>query len=117
MQFRDSDDYIALRHSPCCANQSKCNPRVKHAVLCHAVPLQSLGDKISWTIIRPGGLKSEPATGNAVATGVWVAVFVCLLPPGVLPAAHQEGGTEVMSEGGVSSARHADEAHVVCPCY
>jgi hypothetical protein len=25
---------------------------------------------MAWTIIRPGGLKSEPATGKAVATGV-----------------------------------------------
>jgi hypothetical protein len=43
---------------PCCA------------VLCCAP--QATGDKISWTIIRPGGLKSEAATGNAVATGAWL---------------------------------------------
>jgi hypothetical protein len=24
---------------------------------------------MAWTIIRPGGLKSEPGTGNAAATG------------------------------------------------
>jgi hypothetical protein len=32
------------------------------------VLLQQLGDKMAYTIIRPGGLKSEPATGNGVLT-------------------------------------------------
>jgi hypothetical protein len=30
--------------------------------------LQQLGDKMAYTIIRPGGLKSEAATGNGVLT-------------------------------------------------
>ena len=30
--------------------------------------MQELKDKIAYTIIRPGGLKSEPGTGNGVLT-------------------------------------------------
>lgn len=30
--------------------------------------LQSHADKMTYTIIRPGGLTNEPATGNAVLT-------------------------------------------------
>lgn len=30
--------------------------------------LKSLADKMAYTIIRPGGLKSEAATGNGVLT-------------------------------------------------
>lgn len=39
--------------------------------------------KLDYVIIRPGGLKSEPATGNAILTGcvhglicVWLCVHV-----------------------------------------
>ena len=30
--------------------------------------MQELKDKLAYTIIRPGGLKSEPGTGNGVLT-------------------------------------------------
>ena len=30
--------------------------------------LQSKGSELAWTIIRPGGLKSEPSTGRGVLT-------------------------------------------------
>lgn len=32
---------------------------------------QEVGDKLTFVIVRPGGLKSEPATGTGVLTGAW----------------------------------------------
>lgn len=65
---------IAVARCCCCY----CYPlspaaTVTRCCWCHLLLLlllQSAGDKMSFTIIRPGGLKSDPATGNAVATGV-----------------------------------------------
>ncbi len=40
-------------------------------LLClHGYCLQEVGDKLTFVIVRPGGLKSEPATGTGVLTGV-----------------------------------------------
>lgn len=33
---------------------------------------------INYTIIRPGGLKNEPPTGNLVMTAEVITVFSCL---------------------------------------
>lgn len=30
--------------------------------------MQAVGDKMQWVIIRPGGLKSDPPTGNGALT-------------------------------------------------
>ena len=35
---------------------------------------QEVGDKLAFVIVRPGGLKSEPATGTGVLTGAHAAV-------------------------------------------
>ncbi len=35
---------------------------------CLTSPLQELKDKMAYTIIRPGGLQNEAATGNGVLT-------------------------------------------------
>lgn len=35
----------------------------------HLPAVQEVGDKMTFVIVRPGGLKSEPATGTGVLTG------------------------------------------------
>ena len=40
---------------------------------------QEAGDKLTFVIVRPGGLKSEPATGTSVLTGElegWVGLVL-----------------------------------------
>ena len=48
-------------------------PRMQTSSQCkvasdHAVVLQSIGGDMQFTIIRPGGLKTQPATGRGVLT-------------------------------------------------
>ena len=41
---------------------------------------QAAGDKMAFVIVRPGGLKSEPATGTGVLTGAEQASSPCDVP-------------------------------------
>jgi hypothetical protein len=63
---------------------------------------QELGSKMAYTIIRPGGLKSEPATGNGVLTE----------DTAVCGAIHREDVAELIARAAFSEATNNK---VCCP--